>query len=239
MADPDGPMTFQPGSDRPVYHLIRSRKRRKTLSLQIREDGRVVIRVPYHTPASEVERFIRERRSWVEKKLSEKEEAIRKAQRVFVSGEKFLYLGERYPLEIGDGEKMDPLAFSFGKFLLHRKCVAKARDLFIEWYKKEAKEKLSERLAYYSERLCLSPNGIRITSARSRWGSCSRDDRLSFSWRIMMASLNVIDYLLIHELAHIKEKNHSRRFWCLVESIMPDYRVRKLWLRQNGHLLNL
>ncbi len=233
-------MTLYSKSDRPAYYLIRSRKRRKTISLQIKEDGKVVIRAPYYTPATEVEKFINERQSWVEKKLSEKERKIREARRAFVSGEEFLYLGERYPLEIGDGPgRASPLTLSFGKFFLNRERAVHARDLFIAWYKREAERRLSERLSYYTERLCLFPKGMRITSARSRWGSCSRDNRLSFSWRIVMASLRVIDYILIHELAHIREKNHSRRFWGLVESIMPDYRERRLWLKKNGHLLTL
>ena len=240
MTDQNGPMALHCRSDRSTYHLVRSKKRRKTISLQIKEDGRVVIRAPYYMPASEVERFINERRCWIERKSAEKERTIQETRRAFASGEEFLYLGGGYPLEIEEAdEKESPLCLSFGKFVLHKKCEANARNLFIEWYKKEAKERLSERLAYYSQRLCLSPNGMRITSARSRWGSCSSDNRLSFSWRIIMASLNVIDYLLIHELTHIKEKNHSKRFWNLVESVMPDYRVRRLWLKKNGHRLNL
>lgn len=200
----------------------------------------MVIRVPFHTPGPDVEMFISERLPWIEKKLAEKERSIKEARKAFVSGEEFLYLGEGYPLEIEEGEEKEgSLTLAFGKFILGKGYAARARDLFIAWYKREAKEKLSERLSFYSERLRLSPNGMRITSARSRWGSCSGDNRLAFSWRIIMASLNVIDYILIHELAHIREKNHSKRFWSLVESVMPDYRMRRLWLKRNGHRLNL
>jgi predicted metal-dependent hydrolase len=224
----------------PTYHLVRSSRRRKTLSLRIREDGNVVIHVPYHTPRSEVERFVNQRRGWIERKLAEKEESLRESRKLFVSGEEFLYLGERYPLEILEGEAEGrPLALSFGRFILHKKFAADARNLFTAWYKKQAEETLSERLAFYSRRLSLSHRGMRITNARCRWGSCSGDNRLAFSWRIVMASLSVIDYLLIHELAHIKEKNHSKHFWCLVESVMPDYRARRLWLKRNGHRLTV
>lgn len=225
--------------DHPLnVHLIRSRKRRKTLSLQIKEDGAVILSVPYHTPKAEIERFFQERRSWVIRKVSERERAIRETERDFVSGEKFLYLGESYPLEIEDSDRQEPsLELSSGKFILRQDQIGNARDLFIEWYQREAQEAIVKRVKEHSHRLGLFPKGIRITNAKSRWGSCSRDNRLSFSWRILLAPLVVVDYILIHELAHIKEKNHSKRFWKFLESMLPDYRNRRLWLKKNGHRL--
>ena len=200
----------------------------------------MVIRAPFHTPKWEIERFIERKHSWIVGKLSEKEKQAKQAQKPFLPGEKFLYLGERYPLEIRESHhKESPLRLSFGNFVLQKDCVENARDLFVEWYKKEAEEKIAERINYYSRNVHLFPKGIRITSAKSRWGSCSRDNRLSFSWRIVMASLAVMDYILIHELVHIREKNHSAKFWATLESILPDYRKHRLWLRENGHLLEL
>ncbi|OGP74315.1 MAG: hypothetical protein A2V86_07140 [Deltaproteobacteria bacterium RBG_16_49_23] len=219
-------------------HLIRSKKRRKTLSLRVKEDGRIVLYVPYHTPKGEIEGFIKEKESWVIKKISEKERSIKETERAFIPGEKFLYLGESYPLEIRESDHQEPpLKLSFGKFILGQDHIEKARDLFVQWYKREAKEKIAGRVGYYSNRLDLFPKGIKITSAKYRWGSCSRDNQLSFSWRMIMAPLTIIDYILIHELAHIKEKNHSRRFWVYLESILPDYRRKRLWLKENGHRL--
>ncbi len=222
------------------YHLIRSKKRRKTISLHIKEDGKIVIHTPYRTPKWEVEKFIKEKHSWIAQKISEREKRTKEAEKTFLPGEKFLYLGEWYPLEIQESSnKKPPLTLAFGKFILDHDYIAEARDLFCHWYKKEAKEKITERTNHYSDRFQLFPEGIKITNARSRWGSCSRDNRLSFSWRMIMASLAVIDYILIHELAHIKEKNHSRRFWAYLESILPDYRRHRHWLKENGHLLQL
>jgi predicted metal-dependent hydrolase len=226
--------------DHPLsYQLIRSKKRRKTISLHIKEDGKVVVYAPYSTLKCEIERFINEKESWIVEKLSEKERSIKGAEKAFLPGEKFLYLGELFPLEIQDNHcKEYPLKLSFGKFILDKDHIEKARDLFIQWYKREAKERIGERVKYYSNRLQLFPKGVKITSAKYRWGSCSRDNRLSFSWRIMVP-LSVIDYVLIHELVHIKEKNHSRSFWSYVESIIPDYKGHRLWLKENGHALRL
>ncbi len=222
------------------YHLIRSEKRRKTISLHIKEDGRIVIYTPYHTPKWEIEKFIKEKKSWIIEKISEKEKRIKEVEKTFHPGEKFLYLGEWYPLEMQEPRSKEPaLKLVFGKFILNHDHVEEARDLFANWYKKEAKEKIKERVDYYSNRFQLFPEGIKITSARSRWGSCSRDNRLSFSWRVIMASLAVIDYILIHELVHIREKNHSKKFWNYLESVLPDYRKHRRWLRENGHLLQL
>jgi predicted metal-dependent hydrolase len=222
------------------YQVIRSKKRRRTMSVRIKEDGKIVIYVPYRTMQDEIERFIEKSRSWVSQRLSERERSIRETKRGFAPGERFFYLGESYPLSIEpNGDKGPPLKLSFGKFILDGNRIDEARDLFTQWYRAEAKETLEERVDYYSHRLLLFPKAVRITSARSRWGSCSSDNRLSFSWRIMMASLDVIDYILIHELAHIKEKNHSRRFWSYLESVIPDYKERRIWLKENGYSLCL
>ncbi len=197
-----------------------------------------MIRAPYKTSKREIEEFIREKEAWVVEKLEEGKERAKELKKAFVPGEKFLYLGEWYPLEIdGSGHEGLPLKLSFGKFVFNGDYVEKARDLFIEWYKREAKEKIEGRVRYYSDRFHLLPKGTKITSAKSRWGSCSRDNRLSFSWRIIMAPLMIIDYVLVHELVHIKEKNHSRKFWASLEAMLPDYRKRRAWLKNNGHWL--
>jgi len=222
------------------YQLKRSKRRRRTISLQIKEEGKIVISAPHHTPKWEVEKFIKEKQLWINNKISEKEKQTKEAEKRFLSGERFLYLGEWYPLEIHEFDhKGPPLRLFFGKFILNKDHVEGARDLFIRWYQREAKEKIVERIDYYCRKLRLFPEGIRITNARFRWGSCSRDNRLSFSWRMIMASLTVIDYILIHELVHFREKNHSKRFWTTLESILPDYKKHRLWLKENGHLLQL
>ncbi len=113
------------------YHLIRSKKRRRTISLQIKEDGKVVIHVPYHTPKWEIEKFIKEKQSWIVNKISEKEKQIKEGEKTFLSGERFLYLGEWYPLEIHESDhKEPPLRLSFGNFILNKDHIEGARDTF-------------------------------------------------------------------------------------------------------------
>ncbi|HSB03652.1 MAG TPA: YgjP-like metallopeptidase domain-containing protein, partial [Thermodesulfobacteriota bacterium] len=142
------------------YRLICSQKRRKTISLYIKEDGRIFIYAPYGTPKSEIENFVLSKQLWVSKKLSEREKTVKPAEKHFLPGEKFFYLGELYPLEIVNGlHHGPPLKLSFGRFILSQNCIKEARDSFVQWYKKEAKEKLSERIYHYSNRLQLFPRG--------------------------------------------------------------------------------
>jgi hypothetical protein len=225
------------------YSLIRSKKRKRTISLRVTTDRRIVIRAPHKTPLEEIDRFFQTKTEWAKKKLSEMENSAGKNAGkpiAFLPGERFLYLGEWYPLEIKDtnGGKT-PLSLSWSAFVLDEKRTDQAKDLFIRWYKEEAKRLFIERVNYYSNNFGFSPKGIGITSAQYRYGSCSPDNKLSFSWRLIMSPLTVIDYVIIHELMHIKEKNHSERFWALVESTMPDYKKHRHWLRENGHILRI
>ncbi len=224
------------------YELVRSSKRKKTITLTIKKDGRLVIHAPDRVPRSEIDGFFEKKRSWLERKLAEaeKEKKTGEEQRQFLPGERFFYLGDCYSLEVGDvNGTRQPLTLSHGTFLLSRNSLEGVRHCFVRWYREKARAVLAERVEYWSKRVQFFPKGITITGALHRYGSCSARDRLSFTWRIMMAPLEVIDYVIIHELAHIKEKNHSKRFWDLVEGVLPDYRQRKLWLQKNDHLLHL
>jgi len=113
---------------------MRSKRRRRTISLQINEEGKIVIYAPHHTPKREIEKFIKEKQSWVVQKISEKEKQTKEAEKTFLSGERFLYLGEWYPLEIHEFDhKEPPLRLSFGKFILNKDHIEGARDLFVQW----------------------------------------------------------------------------------------------------------
>ena len=213
------------------------------MTIRIKADGAVEVRVPYKTLQRDIDAFFREKTPWVHKILKEREGRLRgeAAQpKQFVSGEIFLYLGERYPLELCDTNgRRDALILSYGKFLFDEKRTGKAEEIFVNWYKKRARELFMERVAHYGRQLSLFHEGIKITSAYYRYGSCSHHNRLSFTWRLLMAPLVVIDYIIIHELIHIKIKNHSKEFWDSVRIAMPDFKTHKLWLKENGHSLKL
>mgnify|MGYP003830170425 FL=1 len=222
--------------------MVRSKKRKKTITLTVRQDGKIVIHAPYRTPMKEIDGFFESKKAWVQDKLAEQErrKGAEGEKKQFAPGELFLYLGDFYPLEIRDTDGAhQPLVLLYGVFLLDRDKVETAREHFVRWYRKRAGEVIAERLGRWIRHLQLVPEGITITGAQHRYGSCSSKNRLSFSWRLIMAPYEVIDYVIVHELAHIKEKNHSRRFWDVVASVFPDYRKQRGWLRENNHLMTV
>jgi hypothetical protein len=212
------------------------------MTLQITREGKVVIRTPLRTPDNEIESFFQTRQVWIARKLHgiEMKKEMAGKPREFMAGENFFYLGDPYPLEIAKsngGRKA--LILSHGKFQLASNEASHVKELFVKWYREKAREVFGERVHFWSSRFGLSPTGITITSSWQRYGSCSAKNSLSFSWRLLMAPYPVIDYIIVHELAHIKEKNHSKRFWQYLESLMPGYENQKRWLRENSHLLRL
>lgn len=113
------------------------------------------------------------------------------------------------------------------------------RELLLGWYKEQARRKIPDRVNWYGRRIGLETGPIKITDARKRWGSCGKRNSLNFSWRLIIAPLHVLDYVVIHELAHTVERNHSRRFWSKVATMCPSYRSGMRWLKDNEHLLQI
>jgi predicted metal-dependent hydrolase len=219
------------------YTLKKSRKRRKTISLQISDKSELVITAPHFTPISEINRFVQEKQNWINKAIQkQKEMLIKNKAKEYIPGERFYYLGKSFPVEtFFEQNERQGLIFWDNRFYLNAPDVpAKKREYFIRWYKIKAREYFVERADFYSRELNLRPKSVKITSAEKRWGSCSEKDNLSFSFRLIMAPPAVIDYVVVHELMHIKEKNHSEKFWRLVESAMPQYKLHRRWLKDNN-----
>ena len=223
------------------YVVVRSKKRKKTISLQVRANGTAVFYVPHRTPIPEIDKFVREKERWLWRKIRENGERQKEIKtKKYVTGETLFFLGEPYPLKIGavtDG--CDKLAFFCGQFVLASDKISQGRELFVDWYRKSAQRYIGEKVDHYSQTLKLITRGIRISNARFRWGSCSQDNHLYFSWRLIMAPCPVIDYLVVHELAHLQEKNHSGLFWDLVGNTITDYKKQRIWLKDNGHTLDI
>ncbi len=220
------------------YTVKRSRKRKRTISLQINDKSELVIAAPYFTPISEINRFVQEKQSWINKTIQRhKEKAIKNEAREYITGEMFYYLGESFPLEVFfEKNERQGLVFWSNRFYLNTADAAeKGMSYFVSWYKKKAKQHFQQRVDFFSHELNLWAKSVKITSAEKRWGSCSAEDNLSFSYRLIMAPPDIIDYVIVHELTHIKEKNHSAAFWKLIEASMPEYKIHRRWLRDNHH----
>ena len=216
------------------YELIRTRRR--TIALIIHTDGRLVVRAPLRLPEKVIREFVESKAGWIRKKQAQAE-AARVPARRFMEGEEFWFLGKAYPLTIVTRRR--PALELGSAFRLSRASQARARAVFVRWYKDQARHLLDERVRAAAALHGFSFQRIRISSARTRWGSCSSRGTLSFTYRLVMAPPEVIDYVVIHELVHLKIKNHSRAFWKQVGAIMPDYKRRVAWLKKNGRSLTL
>jgi predicted metal-dependent hydrolase len=217
------------------YQLIRSR--RKTIALIVREDGSLVVRAPLHSAEGTIRKFVERKAAWIRKTQARVDESILARTKKYHQGEQFLFLGKTYPLVIVPRSQT---ALSWESvFHLSSSAQPHAEQIFIRWYRAQAARILSERVSWYAGRNGFNYRRVKITSARTRWGSCSPDGTLCFSYRLIMAPQEVVDYVAVHELVHLDIKNHSQTFWSRVEAIMPDFRLRLEWLNRNGRFLGI
>jgi len=201
-----------------IDRIVRSKRR--TVAIEVTREARLIVRAPLRTSSEDIDRFVEKKRIWILKKQEEAQQRL-----------------GRYKLKVVD-DGMATLSFD-NSFLLSHAHLEDARELFINWYRDQSYDRIGERLKHYSSVTGIHFNKFRITGAKKRWGSCNTKANIFFSWRLIMTPLPVIDYVVVHELVHIEEKSHSKVFWNRVGSILPDYRERRRWLKDNGHLLFL
>lgn len=221
-----------------IKKIIRSR--RKTIALQVCDDATLIVRAPIGVRDDVIQKMIARHHQWLEKKGKEiLSRDLNITKREYINGETLLYLGKYFRLKVVKSDEVDDkITLKDGYFYL-RGDIIKPREAFVDWYRKEAYQKIFERVGWYGERQGFQYKQVKISNARKRWGSCSHLGNLNFSWRLIMAPMPVIDYVVVHELVHLIERNHSRSFWNKVSHIMPDYRKHRSWLKKNGYLLNL
>ncbi|MDD5593334.1 MAG: SprT family zinc-dependent metalloprotease, partial [Candidatus Margulisbacteria bacterium] len=196
------------------YSLIKSRKRR-SIAIMVDPDRGVVVYAPQRLGERELLKVLAERKEWIKEKLNQV--LARKAPpKSYVEGEQFLFLGRGYLLKICPARKNRVYLLNDELYVDHdgRRDV---RHHLNKWYMSEAARIVKERVAIHSERLGLWPKKVAVKNQRRRWGSCSAaTGSVNFNWKIIMSPLSIIDYVVVHELAHIEHPNHSRSFWSLV-----------------------
>lgn len=216
-----------------IDKLIKSK--RKTVALEINENAQLIVRAPWRLSQARLNLILQEKIDWIKNKQREILKKVKLSRKNFITGEKFLYLGKEYELKFAKTPKAIDLK---DYFYLSNRFEKSAEAVFRYWYKEMALEKFRERTLYYANKYDFKINKIKLSSARKRWGSCSSQGNLNFSWRLIMAPLFVLDYVIVHELVHLKHMDHSKRFWNKVAEIYPNYLDAKNWLTDNGHLLN-
>jgi predicted metal-dependent hydrolase len=206
------------------------RSKRKNIALVIERDGSLLVRAPFRCDRIKIEQLIAANKDWIEQRQLWVRLNNAPPHR-FKAGEFFYFLGNTYRFEFVIAP-VHPLVLQ-NAFLLDRNLQKRAREEFVAWYRDQTRIVINSRLPKLAARFQLSYKSIRITSALKRWGSCSNRGTLNFTWRLVMLPMDVIDYVIAHELAHLKIHNHSAAFWKYLEQHSPNYRIQRKWLRDN------
>jgi predicted metal-dependent hydrolase len=213
---------------------LRTSERRKTLGITVDRSGELVLAAPEGVPADTLRDFVRGKRFWIYKKLTEKEQLQRPVPRKeYVDGEGFLYLGRSYRLKLVD-DQAEPLKLVAGRFRLRRDLASDGRAHFIRWYTERGREWLAAKVAEHAPRMEVEPAGVKVQDLGYRWGSCGKGDWLYFHWKTILLPRAIAEYVVIHELAHLHDPHHTSGFWQRLERALPDFERRKQWLAENG-----
>jgi predicted metal-dependent hydrolase len=209
------------------------------MSIYIERDGSVSVLAPQKLNDAEVSAIVRSKEYQIYKGLAKwKELNSVRVIREPVKGQSFLYLGRNYRLAFVENSS-PPIVLKNGLFLVDSKSRRKVKERCIEFYRQQGIQKITERIEIYKGKIGLHPKGIRILDLKNRWASCSHTGTLNFHWKTLMAPLSVLDYVIVHEMAHLRHEKHSQAFWNEVDKVIPDYQKRLHWLRENGAILTL
>lgn len=214
------------------YEIVYSS--RKTVALSLNKDGALIVRAPFHVSRAVIEDVVFRHREWI----ADKQQKLAAEKATFptfgiADGAILPYFGGRLTIRMTEHSELR----MSGNELLLPPLVAELE--LTAWLKARLRPVLEEFVERFSRQMDVQPAGLTVTSAKTRWGSCSPANRLSFSFRLVFCPLEVIEYVVVHELAHIRYKNHGRQFWRQVASILPDYGFRRDFLKQNARLMDI
>jgi len=216
-----------------------TRSNRKTVSIFIERDGSVSARVPAKLSEAEIEEVIESKAYQIHKQLAEWQQLNdRRVEREYVNGQSFLYLGKNYRLKLVE-EKLEQLKLKNGWFLLGKKEAENAKTHFVQFYKQKLENRLERLVPEYAKKMDVAPNEVRVMELKYRWASCSKKGNVNFHWKCAMAPVDVLQYIIVHELAHLIHPNHTKAFWNEVDKTYPNYEKQMEWLRQNGAGMDL
>ncbi len=208
------------------------RSKRRTISLTIDRDGAFVVRAPINAKDVDIYDFINKKSKWIKaKRLAAINSAYKPLK--FKDGEKVLILGKEYEIVLIDAKKVKVVDNQI--FIPLNNSETYLKNYFVGLCKKLLPKRVERFCAAYGYKY----KGISITSATTRWGSCSYNNHLNFTYKLIMCPRDVIDYLVVHELTHTKVKNHSAKFWQKVEEVLPNYKLQEKWLKENRKIIDV
>lgn len=218
------------------YKICRSDTRRK-LTITVERDRSVVVHAPIGVSEEKIRDVLESKRLWIFEKLHhvQKYTPPHPPGMELVSGEAVLYLGTLYQVEMVDADSAE-IQFTH-RFFIPRTHAPRRKAVLLDWYKGRAEAVILPRVRRFAKSLGVAFKNARIVENRYRWGSCTVRDNVNFNWRLIKAPMFVIDYVIIHELAHLMESNHTPRFWSIVSAQTPTMEKGRAWLRENGQIL--
>ena len=212
----------------------------KSITLKINKDC-INITTPFFLTNKKIDDLLYKKLNWIKKQLLIQSNIQTFIKKEYVNGEEFLFLGETYNLKIREGNQYS-IKIEDGFLMVIVKDVqniSKIKRLIRKWLHDQSVLYFNKETFYFAEKNKLNLHSVKVREYSARWGSCSTNGDISFNWRLIMAPPHIIEYVIIHELMHIKEHNHSSRFWDLVKSQYPNIKDAKQWLIYNGHTLNI
>lgn len=222
---------------------IKYTARRGSIAFQVYAEG-VKVLAPKGTPKRELDKMLAERAEWMEQSWESAKQKTQQQRRLYQTGEPFPFLGNDYPISIIKTDRAH-VELDSGELCVDlpvtdsRDIDIQSEELVSQWLQQQAQDYLPLQLEKWVEITGWRPSSLKIRDYKSRWGSCDRLGRLTLNNRLMMAPEAIIDYVIIHELAHLRELNHSPRFWTLVEQHCPDYKKHRNWLKKHSSELQL
>lgn len=218
---------------------VEKTNRRKTMSIYIERDGSVRVLAPSSISDTKIENAVKAKQYQIFSKLAKWQELNQgKIKRRYVNGQSYLLFGRNYQLSIVE-EQEQPLKFSKGYLMLDKNFLDNADKVFIQFYKEKAEKKISERLKRIEHKFNKQPTSIKVLDLQNRWASWTPKNGLNFHWKCAMAPVPVIDYIITHEMVHLKYPNHSAEFWNELDKKMPNYKEYENWLNLNGVKMTL
>lgn len=229
---------------RDIQYRLLPGSNRGTTDIVIERDGVITVRPPLRMTPEQVDETVLSKRMWIYRNLAEwRDINATRVVREWVSGESFLYLGSSYRLQLVRKQD-EALKLKDGRFCLLRSVVedggtGAAHRTFEAFYRNKGLPRLQRRVGHFSAKVGVTAGAVQIKDLGYRWATCLKSGELHFHWKCLMAPLTVIDYIVVHELCHLRHRDHSDAFWNEVDKVLPDYRERKDWLRVRGAELDL
>lgn len=211
------------------------RSSRRSIALHITRQGEVIIKAPRLMPKFVIDHFINEKKAWIIKTV-EKVNKRKPKVRVYKQGEEFLFLGKPVSLTFTQGIHIQ---VRNNQLYFPQALAFRIKKELPNWFKNQAQEIITQRVMYLAKKMNAEYTDIFFSDTQSKWGTCFADNTLQFNWRLIMAPLMVIDYVIIHELTHTTEKHHQAAFWIKVRKYTPAYRQHRKWFEQNAHMMYL